>query len=138
MIKSYIKLDESEKSLVYDFVNRNIEEKKTSKEVDKMFNNKVYDYGNGALFYFSNGKVLGKINIVLEVAQQLGTTYMHFLDIDDTLNKKEMVIKNLIEEAVIIANKYNAKEIYLGERNDERLKLLEKLGFNRDYRAIRM
>ncbi|WP_238881249.1 N-acetyltransferase [Clostridium sp. YIM B02551] len=138
MIKSYIKLDKVEKSLVYDFVNRNIEEKKTLNEVDEMFNNKVYDYGNGALFYFSNGKVLGRINIVLEVAEQLGTTYIHFLDIEDSSNEKEMIIKNLIKEAIAIANLYNAKEIYLGERNEDRLKLLEKLGFHRDYRAIRM
>ncbi|MDD7793186.1 GNAT family N-acetyltransferase [Clostridium sp. 'White wine YQ'] len=138
MIKSYIKLDDREKSLVNTFINRNIEEKKTSKEVDEMFNNKVYDYGNGTLFYFESGKVLGKVNIVLEVANQLGTTYIHFLDIDDTSNNKEMIIKSLIEEAVIIANKYKAKEIYLGERSEERLKLLETLGFHKDYRAIRM
>jgi Acetyltransferases len=138
MIKSYIKLDEREKSLVCDFVNRNIKEKKSSKEVDEMFNNKVYDYGNGALFYFGNGKVLGKVNIVLEVAKQLGAAYIHFLDIDENLSEKEIVIKSLIEEAVNIANKYKAKEIYLGERNEDRLKLLERLEFSRDYRAIRM
>jgi len=48
------------------------------------------------------------------------------------------IAEKLIEKAVLIANKYNAESILLGERNVIQLKLLEKLGLNNSYRSLKM
>lgn len=137
MIKEYINLNEEEKKLAFDFVTRN-DNSMTWDKFNTMFGSKVYDYGRGVLFYFNNGKVVGKINIVLEVVEKLKTVYIHFLDLLDVSEDNINIAKKLIEKAVLIANKYNAESILLGERNVIQLKLLEKLGLNNSYRSLKM
>lgn len=138
LIKCYIELNEIEKNLVLDFVNRKIDKKKNIDDIDDMFISKIYDFGHGALFYFKLGQVVGKINIVLEVVRELGTAYIHFLDILEDLEYEEMVIKALIDNAISVANEYSANIILLGERDSQRLKTLEKIGFHKHYRSIKM
>lgn len=137
MIKEYINLNEEEKKLAFDFVTRNDNSMNWDK-FNSVFGSKVYDYGRGALFYFNNGKVVGKINIVLEVVEKLKTVYIHFLVLLDVSEDNIKIAEKLIEKAVLIANKYNAESILLGERNVIQLKLLEKLGLNNSYRSLKM
>ncbi|WP_286906209.1 hypothetical protein [Clostridium sp. UBA1652] len=137
MIKEYINLNKDEKKLAFDFITRN-DNIMTWDKFNTMFGSKVYDYGRGVLFYFNNGKVVGKINIVLEVVEKLKTVYIHFLDLLDVSEDNIKIAKKLIEKAVLIANKYNAESILLGERNVIQLKLLEKLGLNNSYRSLKM
>jgi GNAT superfamily N-acetyltransferase len=137
MIKEYINLNEEEKKLAFNFVSRN-DKGMTLDKFNTMFGSKVYNYGRGVLFYFNNGKVVGKINIVLEVVEKLKTVYIHFLDLLDVSEDNIKIAEKLIEKAVLIANKYNAESILLGERNVIQLKLLEKLGLNNSYRSLKM
>jgi GNAT superfamily N-acetyltransferase len=137
MIKEYINLNEEEKKLAFDFVTRN-DNSMTWDKFNSILGSKVYDYGRGVLFYFNDGKVVGKINIVLEVVEKLKAVYIHFLDLLDVSEDNIKIAEKLIEKAVLIANKYNAESILLGERNVIQLKLLEKLGLNNSYRSLKM
>jgi GNAT superfamily N-acetyltransferase len=140
LIKIYLDLDDMEKSLVRDFISRKEENMKSLDEIDKMFNNKMYGYGKGSLFYFFNGKVVGKINIVLEVVKEIGSIFIHQLDTLEELdgNIQEIIIKELINNAITIAENYRPKEILLGERNKNRLRILERFGLYSKYKALRM
>jgi ribosomal protein S18 acetylase RimI-like enzyme len=138
LIKKYLNLNDIEKSLASDFINRKDDNKKSKDEIDKMFNNKMYGYGQGALFYFLDEKVVGKINVVLEVVKELGTIYIHFLDLLENLNNEDAVLKELIDYAVKIANDYDANEILLGIRDNDKIPILQRLGLYKDYSAINM
>lgn len=140
MIKRYINLNDVEKSLASDFINRKDNNKKSKDEIDRMFNNKMYGYGRGSLFYFLDGKVAGKINIVLEVVKELGNIFIHYLDVleDLEIHTQEVIIKKLINNAIIIANAYKSNKILLGERNKDRLKVLEKFDLRSEYKSLRM
>jgi ribosomal protein S18 acetylase RimI-like enzyme len=138
LIKLYLNLNGMEKSLVRNFINRKEENKKSLNEIEKMFNNKMYGYGKGSLFYFSGGKVVGKVNIVLEVVKELGTTFIHCLEVLDDLENQEAIIKELIYNAIEIANDYKANQILLSAKNKKMLEIFEKFGFKSEYRAIKM
>lgn len=140
VIKKYLNLSDAEKKLVKNFINRKENSEKLIEEIEKMFNNKMYGYGKGALFYFIEGQVLGKINIVLEVVEELGNIFIHCLEILEDLDVaiQEEIIKELINKAIEVSEEYNPKEILLGERNKDRLKVLEKLNLYSRYKAIKM
>ena len=138
MIKRYLNLNDAEKSLVMDFINRKEDNKKSLDEIDSMFNNKMYGYGRGSLFYFLDEQVVGKINIVLEVVKELGTIFIHHLDVLEVLDNEHVIIKELIDNAITIANEYKPNEILLGERNKNRLKVLEKFDLYSEYKSLRM
>ena len=138
MIKRYFDLSNVEKSLVSDFINKKEDNKKALDEIDNMFNNKMYEYGKGSLFYFLDGQVVGKINIILEVVKELGTIFIHHLDVLEVLDNQEVIIKELIDNAITIAKDYKPNEILLGERNKNRLKVLEKFDLCSEYKALRM
>lgn len=140
VIKKYLNLSDAEKKLVKDFINRKENSEKSIEEIEKMFNNKMYGYGKGALFYFIEGQVLGKINIVLEVVEELGNIFIHCLEVLEDLDIaiKEEIIKELINKAIEVSEEYNPKEILLGERNKDKLKVLEKLNLYSRYKAVKM
>ena len=138
MIKRYLNLNDAEKSLVMDFINRKDDNKKSLDEIDSMFNNKMYGYGIGSLFYFIDEQVVGKINIVLEVVKEPGTIFIHHLDVLEVLDNQDVIIKELIDNAITIANEYKPNEILLGERNKNRLKVLEKFDLYSEYKSLRM
>lgn len=140
VIKKYLNLSDAEKKIVKDFINRKENSKKSIEEIEKMFNNKMYGYGKGALFYFIEGQVLGKINVVLEVVEELGNIFIHCLEVLEDLDTatKEKIIKELIDKTIEVSEEYNPKEILLGERNKDRLKLLEKLNLHSRYKAVKM
>lgn len=140
MIKKYLNLSNSEKNLVRDFISRKEKNKKSINQIEKMFNNKMYGYGKGVLFYFLEGHVVGKINVILEVAKELGNIFIHHLEVLEELDidTQEKLIKELIEKAITISEEYNPKAILLGERNKNRLKVLEKQNLYSEYKALKM
>lgn len=140
VIKLYLNLSDAEKKLVRDFISRKVKNKKSIDEIEKMFNNKMYGYGKGALFYFLGEQVVGKINVVLEVVNELGNIFIHYLEVLEDLDVtiQEEIIQELIDKAISISKEYNPKEILLGERNKERLSVLEKLNLYSEYKALRM
>lgn len=135
MIKSYLELADIEKNKVLEFISIKLNEKKTLNDIEDMFNNEIYGYGEGSLFYIKDTKVLGKINIILETVEKTGTIYIHSLSV---LDGDEEVINELINTAITKANTYNPLEILLGERNEETLKTLENIGYIAEYSALNM
>lgn len=138
MIKRYLELNDAEKNLVRDFINRKEDNTKSLDEIDNMFNNRMYGYGRGSVFYFLDDQVVGKINIILEVVKELGTIYIHCLDVLESLYNQEVIIKELIDGAIEIAKDYKPNEILLGERNKTRLKVLEKFYLYNEYKSLKM
>lgn len=138
MVKNYLSLNDNEKDLVYQFINRKAKEKKSIEDIENDIKIEIYDYGKGVVFYFENGKVLGKVNVVLEVAEELHTIYIHFIDILDNVNNKEMILKELIKQGELLASEYNATKILLGIRDEEVLKIAESIGLYSNYAAYSM
>jgi len=138
MIKNYSILNSKEKKLICKFIARSNGKNISIDEVDNIFRKKIYDYGKGAIFYFHKEKVVAKIGIVLEVVKELGTVYIHDLDVIEDLEDNASMIKKLINNAISIGNIYGASEILLGERNLEKLKVLESIGYSKTYSAINM
>ncbi|MEG0295630.1 MAG: GNAT family N-acetyltransferase [Clostridium sp.] len=135
MIKRYKQLNENERKLVNEFISRKSEKHKSLKELEDMFNNKIHDYGNGALFNFSGNKVNGKLNIVLEVADKLGTAFIYQIDLLD--NNKE-TLKSIVGEAIKVAESYGATDIRLGTKDDNVIKLLNEIGLFIEYDSFDM
>lgn len=138
MIKNYLNLNIDEKNLACEFISRKHNDKKSIEEIDQMFNCKIYDYGVGALFYFQGDKLIGKGCVVLEVAGVLNTAFIHFIDILEEADNRDIVLKELIDESSLVATKYGAKKIKLGIRDGEILSIAEKLNLHKSYSAYIM
>lgn len=138
MIKGYSKLSDTEKNEVCKFISRNFNVIKSIDEIERLFNNKVNGYGEGSLFYFINGKIVGEINIVLEACENLGIVYIHTIEVLEELKDKKHIVKNLVDEALKLSKKHDPSEIYLGAKNEEILNILESLGFKKEYAAFSM
>lgn len=138
MVKSYLNLNEIEKNEICKFINRNLEIKKSIKEVENECNNRANGYGEGSLLYFKDESVIGKITIILEACEKLGIIYICSLEIADNLKVKEEVIKSLIKEGINVSKMYKPRVIKLGIKQEEVLKVLEKLGFRKEYGAYLM
>ncbi|WP_430858096.1 GNAT family N-acetyltransferase [Clostridium paraputrificum] len=138
MVKNYVSLDNNEKKLVYKFITRREEEKKTIMEIEKDIKIDTYNYGKGVLFYFEDGGVLGKVSVVLEVAEVMHVAYIHNIDILEGIDNKEKVLKELIEKGSLIAKEYSATKILLGIRNNEVLKVAEAIELYSEYSSFIM
>ena len=138
MIKNYLELNVEEKNLVNEFISRKDNNKKSLEEVDKMFNGEVYDNGMGALFYFQQGNLIGKGCVVLELAKVLHAAYIHSIDILEEVDNEIIIIKEIIDKAILMAKKYGAEKIKLGIRDEHLLRIAEKLGLHKSYSAFIM
>lgn len=131
MIKNYLELSKEEKGLVCKFINK-------KEDLDKMFKLKIYNYGEGVLFYFKDNIVFGKVCVVLKEARGIGTAYIHNIDILESSLEKDYILNELINKGREIAVNNGAKEILIGVRKESLLELLDKLGIKTDYEAIVM
>ncbi|MGL4109829.1 GNAT family N-acetyltransferase [Clostridium sp. LP20] len=138
MVKNYVSLDNKEKNLVYKFITRREEEKKTIMEIEKDIKIDTYNYGKGVLFYFEDGRVLGKVSVVLEVAEVMHVAYIHNIDILEGIDNKEKVLKELIERGSLISKEYSATKILLGIRNNDVLKVAEAIELYSEYSSFIM
>ena len=135
MIKSFLELDNEEKKLALEFIKRNEGIDVSLSEIENELKGKICSYGEGVLFYFDGSKISGKVSVILEVVDKLETIYINkvICPID---NKK--ILKELINNALVLASKYNAKKVLLGIRNDDLLKLAEDIGLKRSYSSFNM
>lgn len=135
-IKNYLQLDEREKEEVKLFVGRhygiNVD------DIEKQCTTEVHGYGKGCLFMFSEGKVIARANVVLEVAEVMKTIYIHFIDILENAKQKENILKRLIDQCVELSIEYKAEKVLLGIRNDELLKVSQNIGLESKYSAFNM
>lgn len=138
MVKRFIELNEYEKSLVCEFLNRNKESKKSLRDFEKELMNPAFDYGNGVLFYFENGKVLGKIYVVLESIKRVSCSYVFNVDILESVEGRVLILKELIDYVKTLVKAYGTAKIIFGMLNEDTLKLAESIGIYKSYSAFEM
>lgn len=138
-IKSYTNLSNIEKKEVYKFIKAKENSVDSLEELDDKFNIKIYEYGEGALFYFEGNKVVASICVVLEVAKILKSAYIHQIKCAKDIKDKVEIIRKLVEESVNISKTNGAMDIRLGinkqEISDEEL---NKLNFKIEYNSFEM
>lgn len=138
VIKSYLELTDYEIIKAYDFINRKEDINGTKEEIDRSFNKKIYNYGEGVLFYFKNKEVVGSVCIVTKEIKILGTAYIHNIEILESELEEGFILKSLINTSIEKAFSYGAKDIFIGVRDEFILEGLKKIGFKNDYNALVM
>lgn len=138
MIKNYLQLNDDEKVKVCNFINRKAKDNRSLEDIEKDIKTEIYDYGNGVLFYIKDNEVLGKASIVLEVAEIMNTVYIHFIDVLETADNKEIVLKKLIKQGQVLATEYNVTKVLLGIRDEDILKVAESIGLYSTYASYNM
>lgn len=136
--KKYSEMNYKEKNLVLNFFLCKSNEINSIEKLDSMFKGKIYDRGNGVIFYLNDKEILGKIAVVLECIEPLKKAFIHGIEINNKYKSNIEVLKKLINESKAIATEYGAKDIKLGIRDKEILKTLEKANIYKDYCAIKM
>ena len=81
--KKYAEMNNSEKQLVFKFINSNNKDITSIGKLDEMFCGKIYDKGNGVIFCFNAQEVIGKVAVVLECINPLKTSFIHGIEIKD-------------------------------------------------------
>lgn len=109
----------------------------TMEEMENHFNSEIYDCGNGVLFYFRENEVIASICIVLELAKDLGNSFICNASINKESNDLDKVIKSLVNESISISKRYGASDIRLGISQDL-LHIFEDAGFIHEYKSLEM
>ncbi|MDU5105407.1 GNAT family N-acetyltransferase [Clostridium sp.] len=135
MIKSFLELNSDERILALEFIKNNENNDLSLDDIEKELKGKICNYGEGVLFYFLEEKMLGKVSVILEVVDKLKTIYINKV-ICPKDNKK--VLKELINDSLVLANKYRANKVLLGIRNKDLLNLAESIGLKRSYSSFNM
>lgn len=138
-IKSYTNLSNIEKNEVYKFIKVKENSVNLLEELDDKFNIKIYEYGEGALFYFEENKVVASICVVLEVAKILKSAYIHQIKCAKDITDKVEIIRKLVEESVNISKAKGATDIRLGINKQEiSNEEINKLNFKIEYNSFEM
>lgn len=136
--KKYTKMNNFEKELAFKFINKNNKDIISIDKLDDMFYGKIYDNGNGVIFYLNDQEVLGKVAVVLECINPLKTSFIHGIELKEELKNNIDILMSLIDKGKNVAIEYGAKNIKLGIRDEKILITLKKIGINTDYCAIKM
>lgn len=135
MIKSFLEMNSIEKKKALAFISKNHGTYKSIEEFQNEIDNKICNFGEGVIFYFEDNEIKGKLSIILEVAEKLKTVYIVKIICP---HENIKVLKELIEEAKRISNKYEARKVLLGIRDENLLKLLETFGLVKSYSSFNM
>ncbi|MEG2338775.1 MAG: GNAT family N-acetyltransferase [Clostridium sp.] len=138
MIKRFLDLNQYEIEQVQLYINRIDRSNKSIEDIKEGFNNKVYNFGEGVLYYFEDSRVCGSVRVVLECIKHIGTSYIHFLSINSDLKNKLLVVDKLIEAGINLAREKGSTKILLGIRDEEMLKMANKLGYRESYSSYNM
>lgn len=134
-IKSYNSLEQYEKNLFCDFINRNNSDKNSQEDIEKLFNLSIYDYGRGVLLYIIDNKVVAKLCIVLEVAKDLNSSYIHQFEILEGICNINIILSEIVQRAIDVSREYGANDIRLGVSDKH---ILDKLGLYAHYNSYKM
>ncbi|MDU7242376.1 GNAT family N-acetyltransferase [Clostridium sp.] len=135
MIKNFLELNNDEKILALEFIKKNENTDLSLFELEKELKGKICNYGEGVLFYFDENKIVGKVSVILEIVDKLRIIYINKVTCPKD-NKK--VLKELINNSLVLSEKYNAKKVLLGIRNNDLLKLAQDIGLKRSYSSFNM
>ena len=136
--KKYTEMNNFEKELAFKFINKNNKDIISIDKLDEIFCGKIYDNGNGVIFYLNHQEVLGKVAVVLECINPLKTSFIHGIEIKEGFKDNIDILMSLIDAGKRVAIEYGAKNIKLGIRDEKILVTLKKIGINAEYCAIKM
>lgn len=136
-VKCYLDLKLNEKNELFNFVNRIEDKYKTIEEIENMFNSRENGYGLGSLIFLRDKKVIGSIQIILEVCEKLQKIYIYSIEIREDIADKKEVLSRLLKSSIEKAKKYNPKNIFLGVKKDY-IELIETLGYKIEYYSVLM
>lgn len=138
LIKSYSDLNEQEIKKVYEFMKLETNLVNSIDQMNEIFNEKIHDYGKGVLFYFIETEVVASLCIVLEVAKQLKTAYIHKVSINKEIRNIDIILEQLIKYASSIAKSYGAEDIRIGISDGEIINIAERIKLKIEYRSLEM
>lgn len=138
MIKAFRDLNEDEIRLVQLYLNSLEKNDKSIEQIKEEFKTKVYNFGEGILFYFKDNNVVASVKVVLEAIKHLKTVYIHFLSVADNLENEAYIVDELLKFAINLGEVKGGSKILLGVRNEKILKLLNELGYSPSYNAYKM
>lgn len=138
MFKNYLELTKAESVKLNDFINKNTEDKLSLEEMDKQLRAEIYDFGKGAISMLDGEEILGKIFVILKECSKKGIAYIIGLTIGEGTADRKAAAVALIEEAKRVAKLYQAKEIYLGTKDDFNIAVLNGLNLYPQYHSIKM
>lgn len=138
MIKNYSELSSNEIKKAFEFLNSEKQRFNDLEEFDKYYNNNIYDFGKGGLFYFKEEEVIAGISLVLKETKLIETAYIFDIKVNKSEKDSCIIVSKLINKAKNIAQTYGAKNIFLGNKEETVLNILTSLGYKKSYTAILM
>lgn len=138
MIKEFSNLNGYEIREVQLYLNNLEKNDKSIPQIKDEFNTKVYNFGEGILFYFKDNKVVGSVRVILEALKHLGVVYIHFLTVVNNVENKVDIVSELLKFAINLVECKGDSKILLGVSNEKILKLLNELGYIPSYNAYKM
>lgn len=136
-IKSYTDLNENEKNNLYKFMKEIDKDVNSESKLNEIFKSKIYDYGKGAIFFIKDEQFIAKACVVLEVAKELKSSYIHKIHIEEIIENKSFILEELIKEAIDLSKLYGADNIRLG-LSQELISEAKKIGIEVEYRSLEM
>lgn len=138
MIKKFKDLNEDEIREVQVYLNTLDKSDKSILQINEEFNIKVYNFGEGILFYFKGNKVVASVKVVLEAIKHLSAVYIHFLTIGNNVENEVHIVRELLTFAINLGECKGGRKILLGIREEKILKLVNELGYVPSYHAYKM
>lgn len=138
MIKGFRNLNGDEIREVQLYLNTLDKKEKSISQIKEEFNTKVYNFGEGILFYFKDDKVIGSVKVVLEAIKHLSVAYIHFLCVANNVENEVDIVSELLTSAIDLAECKKCGKILLGVRDEKILRLLNELGYSISYNAYKM
>lgn len=133
VIKAYKELNEMERKAVHNYLHP-----KSWEEIKEELETKMYHYGEGVFFYFQENTVVASIKLVLEAVEHLSTAYIHYLSIQQGIENRVEIAKELIHVGIQLAEEKGSRTILFGVREEEILELVKTLGYIPSYHAYKM
>lgn len=138
MIKDVRDLNGDEIREVQLYLNSLEKKDKSIPQIKEEFNTKVYNFGEGILFYFKDNKVVGSVKVILEAIKHSSVVYIHFLTVANNVENEINIVSELLSSAINLGECKECSKILLGVRNEKILKLLNELGYIPSYNAYKM
>lgn len=138
MIKEFRNLNGDEIREVQLYLNSLEKNDKSIPQIKEEFNTKVYNFGEGILFFFRDNKVVGSVKVILEAIKHLKVVYIHFLTVANNVENKVHIVSELLTSAINIGKYKGGSKILLGVRDEKILKLLNELGYIPSYNSYKM
>lgn len=138
MIKGFRDLNGDEIREVQLYLNSLKKNDKSILQIKEEFNTKVYNFGEGVLFYFKDNKVVGSVKVILEAIKHLSVVYIHSLTVANNVENEVDIVSELLTSAINIGECKECNKILLGVRDEKILKLLNELGYILSYDAYEM